>query len=262
MNWELVKQHIVEFIRENIERSGSDGAVIGLSGGIDSSLTAFLTVKALGSERVMGLILPEKGVTREQDIEDARTIARILNIDHKHIDISEIFKKYCEALDITEEDKLPAGNLKARIRMAILYFHANRLNRMVVGTGNRTELLVGYFTKYGDGGVDLLPIGFLYKTEVFELAKHVGVPERIISKTPTAGLWTGQTDEGEMGITYEELDSILKAIDKEGMDEHKVAETSGSDLENVKRVFEMIRKSEHKRRLPPTPDRPPFLNKL
>ncbi len=259
MKWDRVVDHIVEFINQKVEESCGDGAVVGLSGGIDSSLTAFLTAKALGSENLLGLILPEIGVTKEQDIEDAKLVARELGIEHKVIDISGIFEKYSKTLMIPPEDVIPSGNLKARIRMAILYYHANKLNRIVVGTGNRTELLVGYFTKYGDGGVDILPIGFLYKTEVFELARHVGVPEEIISKTPTAGLWTGQTDEEELGMTYEKLDSILKAMEREGDDLQKVASATGIDLSDVKRVFEMVEKSIHKRETPPIPERPSFL---
>lgn len=259
MKWDRVVDHIVDFIRQKVDESGSDGAVVGLSGGIDSSLTAFLTVRALGEERVLGLILPERGVTAERDIEDAELVARTLDIEHRIIDISGIFGKYRDTLMISDDETIPSGNLKARIRMSILYYHANKLNRIVVGTGNRTELLVGYFTKYGDGGVDILPIGFLYKTEIFELARQVGVPGRIISKTPTAGLWSGQTDEGELGITYEELDSILKAMEKEGEDEKKVALSTGHDIQEVRRVFEMVRKSAHKRELPPIPERPSFL---
>jgi len=208
-----IKDKIAAFIKSKVSESGANGTVIGLSGGIDSTLTAYLTVSALGPEKVMGLLLPEKGVTPKQDIDDALEIAKALGIEYKLIEISQVldsFSSIIPAFDNTA--KTANGNLKARTRMCILYYHANLMNRMVVGTGNKTELLLGYFTKYGDGGVDIEPIGGLYKTQVRELSRYMGIPAKMIEKTPTAGLWPGQTDESELGVSYEMADQILTML--------------------------------------------------
>jgi len=248
-----MKEKITEFIRHKIQEAGVTGAVIGLSGGIDSALTAYLTVEALGRDKVLGLLLPEKGITSKQDIDDALEVARLLQIEHKTIDISKVFSSFSSAIpDFDKNNLLTSGNLKARTRMCILYYHANLIHRMVVGTGNKTELLLGYFTKYGDGGVDIEPIGCLYKTQVRALSQYMGVPARIIDKTPTAGLWPGQTDEGELGVTYEIADKILAML----VDEKK-------EVSEVKRIFpasqvdrltSLLKANEHKRKLPAAPE--------
>ncbi len=235
-----IAEKIEEFIKRKVREANANGVVIGLSGGIDSTTTAFLCMRALGKERVLGVIMPEKGVTPEEDVEDAIEVCRILGIRYKTVEIGEIFNAFIRVLGKSE--KISEGNLKARIRMCILYYFANSLNYLVAGTGNKTELMLGYFTKYGDGGVDFLPIGGLYKTEVRELAKFLGVPEKIISKSPSAGLWKGQKDEEELGMNYEEIDRILKAIER--------GEEIDTNTEPVKRVCEMIEKNKHKRMLP------------
>ncbi len=226
-NYPVMKEKIKDFIRQKVREAGSSGAVIGLSGGIDSALTAYLAVEALGADKVLGLLLPEKGITPKQDIDDAMEIVKILGIEHKIIDISEVLCSFSSSIpDYDRNNLLSNGNLKARTRMCILYYYANLMHRMVVGTGNKTELLLGYFTKYGDGGVDIEPIGGLYKTQVRGLSRLMGVPARIIEKTPTAGLWQGQTDEKELGVTYEIADKILTML----VDEKK-------DISAVKKVF-------------------------
>ncbi|RLI81584.1 NAD(+) synthase, partial [Archaeoglobales archaeon] len=164
MEWEKVTDTICNFIERYIKESNADGVVVGLSGGVDSSTVAFLCVRALGKERVLGLVMPEVGITAEEDIRDAIDIAEILGIKYKTVEINEIVNLFKEKLG--EGGKLAEANLKPRIRMIINYYHANRMNRLVAGTGNKSELMIGYFTKYGDGGVDFLPIGDLYKTEV------------------------------------------------------------------------------------------------
>ncbi len=251
-NYPAIKETINEFIRQKVKESASNGAVIGLSGGIDSALTAYLAVEAIGADRVLGLLLPEKGITSEQDIDDAMEVVRLLGIEHKTIDISKVLNSFSSTIpDFDKNNLLPNGNLKARTRMCILYYHANLMRRMVVGTGNKTELLLGYFTKYGDGGVDIEPIGDLYKTHVRALSRYMGVPGRIIEKTPTAGLWPGQTDEGELGVTYEVADNILAMI----VDEKK-------ELSDVKKVFPayqvdrlvaLMNANKHKRQVAPSP---------
>lgn len=208
-----IKDKIVDFISSSVSGSGANGAVIGLSGGIDSALTAYLSVEALGKEKVLGLLLPEKGISSKADIDDAIEVAKILGIEYKIIEISSVLDSFSSIIPAFDENaKIANGNLKARTRMCILYYHANLMGRMVVGTGNKTELLLGYFTKYGDGGVDIEPIGGLYKTQVRGFSRYMGIPLRIIEKTPTAGLWPGQADEIELGVSYEMADKILTML--------------------------------------------------
>lgn len=248
-DYPAIKDKIVAFIRHKVAESDASGAVIGLSGGIDSTLTAYLTVEALGSENVMGLLLPEKGLTSERDIDDALEVVKILGIRHEIIEISPVLNSFSKAISYYDKTALSAnGNLKARTRMCILYYHANLLRRMVVGTGNKTELLLGYFTKYGDGGVDIEPLGGLYKTQVRGIARYMGIPSRIIDKTPTAGLWKGQTDEGELGVTYETADRILTMLVDEKKSAAAVKKVFPPDY--VDRLVALMRANEHKRNPP------------
>ena len=221
--------------------------IIGLSGGVDSSLVAFLAVKALGKKNIVGLIMPYK-TNNPEDIDDAKAVAKELDIQYKIIEITPIVDKIKEVLGIT--NKVPLGNVAARVRMITLYNEAWSNNGIVLGTGNKTELLVGYFTKYGDGGVDILPIGDLYKTQVWKVAKAIGVPNKIVNKTPTAGLWTGQTDEDELGVSYKILDKILVGLFELNMTEVQIASELGIDVETIKRVALRVTESEHKRKLP------------
>jgi len=246
--WDKVVSRIVEFIRKTVEDADAEGVVVGISGGVDSATTAFLCVKALGKEKVFGLVMPEKGVTREEDVEDALEVCSILGIRHKLVYINPMVDAFLNNLD--EGSDIAIANLKPRIRMIINYYYANTMNYLVAGTGNKSELMTGYFTKYGDGGVDFLPIGDLYKTEVWELARYLGVPEKIIKKKPSAGLWVGQTDEGELGITYVKLDTILKALEK-GYKPEEIPEKFDVSVEEVKKVVELVEKSKHKREMPP-----------
>lgn len=250
-DYPVTKDNIIAFIRQKVQESGVSGAVIGLSGGIDSALTAYLTVEALGADKVLGLLLPEKDITPEQDIDDAMEVVRLLGIEHKTIDISKVLNSFSSTIpDFDKNNLLACGNLKARIRMCILYYHANLMRRMVAGTGNKTELLLGYFTKYGDGGVDIEPIGGLYKTQVRGLSRYVGVPVRIIEKTPTAGLWPGQTDEGELGVTYEIADKILAMLVDEKKDILEVKKHFPAS--QVGRLVALMNANKHKRLAPPS----------
>ncbi|MCX8176416.1 MAG: NAD+ synthase [Candidatus Bathyarchaeota archaeon] len=248
LDFSLVKQKITKFIVKHVKKAGAEGVVIGLSGGLDSSTVAVLCVSALGADKVLGLIMPST-TTSQQDTEDAKLLAENLGIKHEVIDISPVedrFLTLCSHQDLS--NKVAVGNIKPRIRMAILYYHANLLNRLVVGTGNKTEILVGYYTKYGDGGVDIQPLGGLYKTQVRWLAEYMKLPSHIIWKTPTAGLWIGQTDEEELGIKYDLLDLILYGLVDLKMKPQKVAESLGIQVETVNKVLGMMKKSEHKRR--------------
>lgn len=232
-------QDISGWIREQIEGARLDGAVMGLSGGIDSAVVSGLCAQAVGPENVLGVIMPAH--SSSEDVEHARLTAETWGIEQMTIDLSGIYDSFIELLP--EGSQMADANIKPRLRMITLYHVANTRNRMVVGTGNKSELMVGYYTKYGDGGVDLLPIASLYKHQVRELAREIGVPEVIIQRPPSAGLWAGQTDEDEMGITYEDLDRTLAAIES--------GDTSGIDEDLLARVNAMIQGSAHKRRLPP-----------
>ncbi|AFK21855.1 NAD+ synthase [Pyrococcus sp. ST04] len=233
---------IVSFIRENAE----DGVVIGISGGVDSATTAYLAVRALGKKKVLGLIMP---YYENNDVEDAKLVAESLGINYKIISIKPVVDEFERAIG-EEIDKKTLGNIMARTRMVLLYAHANSLGRLVLGTSNRSEFLTGYFTKWGDGASDYAPLINLYKTEVWEIARILGVPERIVAKKPTAGLWEGQTDEDELGITYKLLDEILWRLVDLKMPKDKIAEELNVPLERVEYVERLIKNSEHKRRLP------------
>lgn len=210
--------------------------MVGLSGGIDSAVVAVLCKKVFPKD-TLGLLMPCH--SHRDDLKHAVELAAAFDVETKLVDLSLIFESaYVTFEGKTFEGKnktLASANLKPRLRMLTLYYFANKMNYLVVGTGNKSELMMGYFTKYGDGGVDLLPLGDLLKAEVRELAKELKIPKSIIKRPPSAGLWAGQTDEGEMGITYDELDKIL--FDK----------TAGIDPKKVKMVRERIESSEHKR---------------
>lgn len=201
---------IEEWLREQINESGARGFVVGLSGGIDSAVTAALCQNVC-AETTLGVIMPCH--SNSQDAEHAELLAKSIGIEYITVNLNETFEKMVRLL--TGEDYNPdkkdmtIANIKPRLRMTTLYWHAARRQSLVVGTGNRSEITVGYFTKYGDGGADLLPIANLVKKEVVELAKHLAVPTPIIDKPPSAGLWAEQSDEQEMGITYKELDRYI-----------------------------------------------------
>lgn len=254
MDFEIVQNKIIDFIRNETHKAGVSGAVVGISGGIDSALTATLTVKALGKDKVLGIHLPESGLTPIEDSEDAKALADWLGIEFRTIDISGIISAFMGAVPESESaGRLCKGNLKARIRMSLLYFHANQMDRMVMGTGNKTEILLGYFTKYGDGGVDLEPIGGLYKTDVWELSRKLEIPEALITKKPSAGLWAGQTDEAELGISYIKVDKVLSMLEQKEAPE-TILSTLGVSAEQLNSIMKRIERSEHKRKAAPIPE--------
>lgn len=225
---------ITDWLAAQADQAGARGAVLGLSGGVDSAVTAALCIRAFG-DRVLGLILPCE--SNRSDEEDARAVAVCLGLATATVSLDAVYKALNDALQTAPG--LARLNVKPRLRMAALYYYANALNYMVAGTGNRTELMVGYFTKFGDGGVDLLPIGGLYKQQVRKLARELGVPSRIIDKPPSAGLWDGQTDERELGISYAVLDAALEALAS--------GHPTRVDTAVLANVQSMINRSAHKR---------------
>jgi len=247
-----VIEKLVSFIGEKVSEARVKGVVIGVSGGIDSATTAYLAVRALGRERVLGLIMP---YYQNHDVEDAKLVCESLGVECKVINIRPIVDSFVAQLGF-QPDKRSLGNIMARVRMVLLYAHANAKNYLVLGTSNRSEFLTGYFTKWGDGASDYAPLINLYKTEVWEIAKLLGVPGRIIEKKPTAGLWEGQSDEDELGISYRLLDEILWRLVDLKMPKEKIAEELGVPVERVEYVEELVRKSEHKRKLPQGPEIP------
>ncbi|RLE63481.1 MAG: NAD(+) synthetase [Thermoprotei archaeon] len=254
LDYNYVEKRITEFIRDYFEKTDVEKAVIGISGGVDSTVTAFLTVKALGSDRVTVLIMPDSRVTPSRDLKDALRVAEILKTKRYEIDIARILEEYKRNIPFFENDnKVALGNLRARIRMTLLYFYANITNALVVGTGDKSELLIGYFTKYGDGAVDILPIGDLYKTQVRQLALHLGVPKEIAEKPSSPALWPGQTAERELGMSYEEIDLILYSFFDKKIEIKNISQITGVEEWKVKAVLERVSKTSHKRRMPPIP---------
>ena len=245
LDFKSIVERIQDFIKQKVEEAGAEGAVVGLSGGLDSSVTATLTVRALSPRRVLGLVMPDSRVTPSTDVKDAKDLAKNLQINHMVIDIAPIFDSY---LTMLPRHRLAEGNLRARIRMSLLYYFANLENRLVIGTGDKSELLLGYFTKYGDGGVDILPLGSLYKTQVASLARWLGIPSHIIEKKSSPRLWPDHDAEKELGFTYEFADQVLYLIFDKGLSEDKVSRKL--DSINVEKVVRRYRESAHKRAPP------------
>jgi NAD+ synthase len=231
---------IANWLREHLDAAGAEGFVFGLSGGVDSAAVAALAVRAVGAGQTLGLLLPCH--SQPEDARLGQLVAGAFGISTVRVDLSAAYGALVAELPPLDS-RLAAANIKPRLRMIAWYYLSNARNYLVLGAGNKTELTVGYFTKWGDGGVDLLPLGDLYKMQVWELARELGVPQEVIERPPTAGLWPGQTDEGEMGITYRELDRALAAIE--------VGDTSGVDPSTLAKVQGMVARSAHKRAMPP-----------
>jgi len=247
------REHVEAFVAEQVEAAGVDGVVLGLSGGIDSTTTAHLAVEALGAEAVHGLVMPGS-VSDDENMSDAEWVAEDLGIDYEVVPIEDVIEPFLEAIPAAAEDHVAVGNARARVRAVLSYLLANHENRLVLGTGNRSEAAIGYFTKYGDGAVDCHPLGRLYKVQVRQLARDLGVPEDLIEKPPTAGLWEGQTDEDELGLSYETLDPIL-ALHVDGpLSAAATARELDVDRETVERVRQLHERSAHKRSPPPVPE--------
>ncbi len=233
-----IAEKLTDWIRQRLSASGTKGVVLGLSGGIDSAVVAALAQRACGNN-VLGLIMPCH--SDPQDAADAGLVAEALNLETKTIDLTQAYDSLLLALgEPSGERSLALANIKPRLRMITNYFHAQKLGYLVAGTGNRSELTIGYFTKHGDSGCDILPIGGLVKHQVWDLARYLDIPDKIIDKAPSAGLWPDQTDEGEMGLSYTELDSYIL--------------TGEASPSSQAKIEQMRAKSAHKRAMPPVAD--------
>jgi len=235
---------IIEFIKTQVKQSGTKGVVLGLSGGIDSAVVAVLAQKALGKNKVHCFYLSY--VQDDNDVDHIKKLCNKFKLKYNKVTIKQIVDLFYHY----PKNELIKGNIKSRVRMTYLYTFANSKNCLVIGTTNKSELLTGYFTKYGDGGVDFEPIAHLYKTEVIKLAKKLGIPDEIINKPPTAGLWNGQTDEHELGMTYKELDEYLMLIEFDSIVPRAIHEEMPKMSDKYYKVKEMVEKSKHKRNPP------------
>ncbi len=240
MDTQQLADKLALWIREKVSAAGSKGVVFGISGGLDSSVVAVLCRRTF-TKNMLGLIMPCH--SSQQDEQHAKAVAGKFSIPTETVVLDDIYDALLRILPLDEASatsQLAKGNLKARLRMLTLYFYANQLQYLVVGSGNKSELAVGYFTKHGDGSVDILPLGNLVKRRVKELAEFLQIPQEIINKPPSAGLWTDQTDEDELGLSYDELGDYL---------------TGGKVPENIKlKIEKLITSSDHKRNPPPVPD--------
>ncbi len=254
---ETTLNEILQFIKKIVNDSKASGVVVGLSGGVDSTLTAVLSVHALGKEKVLGVLMPTS-FTPKEDITDAIELARLLGIRTERVNIDGVCRSFIKALQVKEDSsrlKIPIANIRARIRMAILYFFANANNMLVAGTGDRSEALIGFYTKHGDGAADFFPIKHLYKTQVKELAKYLEVPEKIVLKPSSPQLYPGHKLSDEVPLNYDKLDPILFGLFDQKFSPEKVSELTDVPLEIVMEIVKRNKKSEHKRRLPPAIER-------
>lgn len=247
LNVKYVRKLLVDFIRDEITNAGLERAVVGLSGGVDSSVVAYLSTEALGKENVLNVLMPYK-TSSPDSVQDANLVVEKLGTRSELVDITGMVDAYLEK--VSHSSNVRKGNVMARARMIVLYDLSARENALVVGTSNKTEFMLGYGTIYGDMACGINPLGDLYKTQVWQLAEAIGVPENIVKKKPSADLWVGQTDEGELGLLYADVDRLLyHMIDERRSDDELVQ--LGFSRTFINRVHTLVQRNQFKRR-PPT----------
>ena len=246
LNYAELSKSIQTGIIQKCNNYNKDGVIFGLSGGIDSGVIAYLCAKSM-KEKTLALIMPDSKISPKVETEDAIKIVDTLGINYKLIDINSIHREYYNVL---EPNDLALGNLRARIRKNLLYYYANSKNLLVLGSSDKSEFNIGYFTKFGDGAADLLPIVSLYKTQIRQIAKELGLPNNIITKKSSPNLWPNHVAESEIGATYDEIDCILYCIiDKKLSVDETVSQTK-IESETVEKIYQLYKKSEHKRITP------------
>ncbi|CAN2327384.1 NAD+ synthase [Fusobacterium sp. oral taxon C10] len=246
LNLKDIHSELVEFLRENFKKAGFSKAVLGLSGGIDSALVAYLLRDALGKENVLAIMMPYKS-SNPDSLNHAKLVVEDLKINAKTIEITNMIDAYFK--NEKDASSLRMGNKMARERMSILFDYSSKENALVVGTSNKTEIYLGYSTQFGDSACALNPIGDLYKTNIWDLSRYLKIPNELIEKKPSADLWEGQTDEQEMGLTYKEADQVLyRMLEENKTTEEVLAEGFNKDL--VDNIVRRINRSEYKRRMP------------
>lgn len=252
INPKETSENLIQFIKDVCQQEKCHDVLIGVSGGIDSATSLTLAVNALGREHVYPVLLPY-GELSEQAEKDAWLIIDSLKIPHEHVQVVDI-KPFVDTLASYDDsmNESRRGSMMARMRMVVLYDLAKKHRRMVVGTENLTEHLLGYYTRFGDEASDIEPLRNLYKFQVFELARYLSIPEQLITKDPTAGLWEGQTDEGELGFTYKEADEVLYLYHEEKLSQQEIIKR-GFSQELVEKIWKWIDFAEYKDRLPHTP---------
>ena len=252
LNWTEVETKIKRFIKDYVEKSEAKGIVLGLSGGIDSCTVASLAALAIGGDKTLGLLLPEQETFTTKDVEHAELAAEKFGFKTEMIDITPTLKAFYDSTPIFKTtDKLSKGNIKARTRMIYVYYYANRLGMLVCGASDKSETMIGYFTKWGDVAADISPIMDLYKTQVRKLAQHIGLPKEIVTKQASPALWPGQLAEEELGIKYETLDLILYGLER-FMKTEEIAQQLGAKKELINKIKLRWVSMEHKRRMPLT----------
>ena len=245
-----ITETIEKFLSEQIEKQHAKGIILGLSGGIDSAVLAYICKRKL-KEKTLAIIMPDTSIT-PAETEDALKMISLTGIEHKLIDIKPIVNEYAMYL---EPNKKSRGNLRARVRTNILYYYANSKNYLVLGSSDKSEHLIGYFTKFGDGAADLTPIISLYKLQIREIAKYLGVPDNIISKKSSPHLWEDHEAEEELGVSYEEIDSILYCLVEKKLSVDETVKITQIEKSTIEKIYELNRNSEHKRLPAQKPDR-------
>ncbi len=244
-----IDKTIEEFLKNQVSKNNSNGLIFGLSGGVDSAITSYLCHRALPNQ-TMTLLLPDSKISPKAETEDAIKMVEDLKLDYKLIDINPIVNQYSKYLEPSER---ALGNLRARVRANLLYYYANLKKYLVVGSSDRSEFLIGYFTKFGDGSADILPIVSLYKTQIRKMGEFLGVPQSILSKKSSPNLWLGHFAEEELGMSYEEIDSILYCLFDKKLSLEETAKLTQIEKVTVDKVNQLFQTSQHKRITAPRP---------